>query len=74
MKLAGVKLIEPSLFLPGPAGVMLRLLRKPSRPGALGFVQIQGDPNPLVATLAELTKGAFAELKAELRRRIAGFR
>ncbi len=46
---------------------------KPSRPGALGFVQIQGDPNPLVATLAELTKGAFAELKAELRRRIAGF-
>ena len=52
---------------------MLRLLRKPSRPGALGFVQIQGDPNPLVATLAELTKGAFAELKAELRRRMAGF-
>jgi DNA-binding transcriptional LysR family regulator len=70
----GVALVPASSVIVAPAGVMLRLLRKPSRPGALGFVQIQGDPNPLVATLAELTKGAFAELKAELRRRIAGFR
>jgi DNA-binding transcriptional LysR family regulator len=70
----GVGLVPASSATLAPTGVMLRMLRKPSRAGALGFVQIQGDPNPLVATLAELTKGVFAELRAEVRQRIVGFR
>ena len=57
-----------------PPGVTLRVLRRPSRAGALAFVQIGDDPNPLVGVLAGLTKGVFAELKAELRERVVGLR
>jgi hypothetical protein len=37
---------------------------------ALGFVQIAGDPNPMVASLGGLAEGVFAEL----RERVVGLR
>lgn len=70
----GVALVPASSATLAPAGVMLRALRKPSRAGALAFVQLAGDPNPMVGMLAGLAKGVFAELRAELRERVVGLR
>ncbi len=57
-----------------PTGAMLRVLRKPSRAGALAFVQFGRAPNPLVPILAGLAKGVFAGLTAEIRERVVGLR
>jgi DNA-binding transcriptional LysR family regulator len=70
----GVALVPASSASLAQPGVMLRVLRKPSRAGALAFVQLAGDPNPLVEILAGLAEGVFAELEAELRGRVVGLR
>jgi DNA-binding transcriptional LysR family regulator len=62
----GVAIVPGSMATMAPVGVKLRLLRNPSRVGAIAFAQLRGDPNPLVATLATLAVEVFAEFGEEV--------
>jgi DNA-binding transcriptional LysR family regulator len=67
----GIAIVPGSMATLAPAGVTLRLLRNPSRAGAIAFAQLRGDPNPLVATLATLASEVFAEFGEEVSRSVA---
>jgi DNA-binding transcriptional LysR family regulator len=67
----GIAIVPGSMAPLAPAGVTLRLLRNPSRAGAIAFAQLRGDPNPLVATLAKLASEVFAEFGEEVSRSVA---
>ncbi len=67
----GIAIVPASMATLAPAGVTLRLLRNPSRAGAIAFAQLRGDPNPVVATLAKLASEVFAEFGKEVSRSVA---
>jgi DNA-binding transcriptional LysR family regulator len=67
----GIAIVPGSMATLAPAGVTLRLLRNPSRAGAIAFAQLRGDPNPLVATLATLASEVFAKFGEEVIRALA---
>lgn len=68
----GVAIVPASSALLSAKGYVLRALDKPSRAASLALAQLRGDPNPMVATLADLAKGVFAELNDDMRRAVAG--
>ena len=67
----GVAIVPGSMATLAPAGLTLRLLRNPSRVGAIAFAQLRGDPDPLVDTLSRLALEVFAEFGEEISRCLA---
>ena len=62
----GVAIVPSSAVMLAPKGFTLRPLSRPTRGGSLAFVQLRGDPNPFIATLAKLATAVFAELRKEV--------
>lgn len=69
----GIALVPASSASLNPQHLCFRLLRSPSRPGLLSLVHRRDDPNPAVATLARLSEGVFAQLKAVMLRAFPEF-
>ena len=70
----GVALVPSSTVTLASDRMIFRVLKKPSRVGALVLVQLKDDPNPLVALLTELTEQVFSALREDLARRVVGLR
>ncbi len=68
----GIAIVPASSSTLAPTGFGLRVLNRPTRTGCLALAQSRGDPNPLLSTLSELTSAVFAELRMEIRQRVAG--
>jgi len=67
----GVAIVPGSMASLAPAGLTLRPLRNPTRVGAMAFVQLRGDRNALVTTLASLAMQVFVEFGEEISRYLA---
>jgi len=62
----GVAIVPASAVMLEPRGFALRMLESPTRGGSLAFVQLRGDPNPIIATLGGLAADVFADLKKDV--------
>jgi len=62
----GVAIVPASAVMLEPKRFTLRLLERPTRGGSLAFVQLRGDPNPMIATLGALATTVFADLKRDV--------
>jgi DNA-binding transcriptional LysR family regulator len=62
----GVAIVPSSAVMLAPKGFTLRPLSRPTRGGSLAFVQLRGDPNPFIATLAKLATAVFAKLRKDV--------
>ena len=62
----GVAIVPASAVMLAARGVTLRLLERPTRSGSLAFIQLRGDPNPIIATLGNLATTVFANLKRDV--------
>jgi DNA-binding transcriptional LysR family regulator len=62
----GVAVVPASAVMLEPKKFTLRLLERPSRAGSLAFVQLRGDPNPIISTLGGLAAEVFADLKRDV--------
>jgi len=70
----GVAIVPASSVLLLPPGIGLRLIKRATRPGGIAFIAGKGEANALVETFTALARETFAEVRAELRRRIPGLR
>ncbi len=62
----GVAIVPASAVMLEARGFSLRLLEHPTRGGSLAFVQLRGDPNPLITMLGKLATSVFADLKKDV--------
>jgi DNA-binding transcriptional LysR family regulator len=62
----GVAIVPASAIMLSPQGFSLRPLLRPTREGSLAFIQLRGDSNPFVATLGDLARAVFADLKQDI--------
>ena len=69
----GVAIVPASMATVAPEGVTFRMLRNPTRVGAIAFAQMRGDPNVLVAVLSKLAVDVFAEFGEEINQAIVLF-
>ena len=62
----GVAIVPASAVMLEARGFSLRLLEHSTRGGSLAFVQLRGDPNPLITMLGKLATSVFADLKKDV--------
>ena len=68
----GVAIVPASAVMLESKRFTLRLLERPTRAGSLAFVQLRGDPNPVIATLGDLATAVFDDLKRDVMRLLSG--